>query len=132
MIRLENISLRLGEAREQFEILKNISLTFETGKLYVITGPNGGGKTSVAKVIMGIYQPASGKIYDDGEEITPLSITERAKRGIRYAFQAPPRFKGIDIGWFLRLASPLTDGIANPFSDAANRALSRRLSGAAG
>jgi Fe-S cluster assembly ATP-binding protein len=106
MIRLENISLKLGEVKEQFEILRNISLTFESGKLYVITGPNGGGKTSVAKVIMGIYQPASGKIYYDGEEITALSITERAQKGIRYAFQTPPRFKGIDIHQFLRLASP--------------------------
>ena len=106
MIELENISLRLGEGKEQSEILKRISLTFETGKLYVITGPNGGGKTSVAKVIMGIYQPDAGNIYDDGEDITALSITERSKRGIRYAFQAPPRFKGIDIGRFLRLASP--------------------------
>ena len=108
MIQLENISLRLGEAKEQFEILKNISLTFESGKLYVITGPNGGGKTSVAKVVMGIYQPSAGKIYYNGEELTTLSITERAKRGIRYAFQTPPRFKGIDINQFLRLASPET------------------------
>jgi Fe-S cluster assembly ATP-binding protein len=108
MIRLENIKLSLGVGKEQFEILKNISLTFETGKLYVITGPNGGGKTSIAKVIMGIYQPGSGRIYDDGEEITALSITERAKKGIRYAFQTPPRFKGIDIHEFLRIASPET------------------------
>lgn len=106
MIRLENISLKLGEGKEQVEILKNISLTFETGKLYVITGPNGGGKTSVAKVIMGIYQPESGKIYYDGSDITQLSITERAKKGIHYAFQTPPRFKGIDIHWLLRLAGP--------------------------
>jgi Fe-S cluster assembly ATP-binding protein len=108
MIQLENISLRRGEGPEQLAILKNISLTFENGKLYVITGPNGGGKTSVAKVMMGIYRPASGKIYDDGEDITQLSIVERAKRGIRYAFQTPPRFKGITIDRFLRLASPAT------------------------
>jgi Fe-S cluster assembly ATP-binding protein len=108
MIQLKNISLRLGEGPEQLAILTNISLTFENGKLYVITGPNGGGKTSVAKVMMGIYQPASGKVYDDGADITQLSIAERAQRGIRYAFQTPPRFKGIAIDHFLRLSSPET------------------------
>lgn len=103
MIRLEHIALNLGEGAE---ILKDVSLEFEKGKLYVITGPNGGGKTSVAKVIMGIYQPSGGRILFDGQDITGSSITERAQQGIRYAFQHPPRFKGIDIKWFLRLADP--------------------------
>ncbi len=103
MIQIKNITLNLEDGAE---ILKDISLEFEKGKLYVITGPNGGGKTSVAKVMMGIYPPSGGRIYLDGQDITNLSITERARQGIRYAFQHPPRFKGIDIKWFLRLADP--------------------------
>jgi Fe-S cluster assembly ATP-binding protein len=103
MIQLDHIFLNLGEGAE---IIKDISLDFEKGMLYVITGPNGGGKTSVAKVMMGIYPPSNGRIYLDNRDITGLSITERAQLGIRYAFQHPPRFKGIDIKWFLRLAEP--------------------------
>lgn len=103
MIQLDHITLNL---EDRTEILKNISLEFEKGKLYVITGPNGGGKTSIAKVMMGIYSPSGGRIYLDGQDITNLSITERAQQGIRYAFQHPPRFKGIDIKWLLRLADP--------------------------
>jgi Fe-S cluster assembly ATP-binding protein len=106
MITLEKISLKLGQGREETEILNEISLKFDPGKIYVITGPNGGGKTSIAKIIMGIYQPFSGKILYDGEDITGLSITERGKRGIRYAFQNPPRFKGIEIERMLKLANP--------------------------
>ena len=103
MIQLDHIYLNLGNG---VEILKDISLDFEKGKLYVITGPNGGGKTSVAKVMMGIYQPSNGRIYFEGRDVTELSITEKAQLGIRYAFQNPPRFKGIDIKWLLRMADP--------------------------
>ncbi|MCL6588748.1 MAG: ATP-binding cassette domain-containing protein [Firmicutes bacterium] len=106
MISLEHVDLRLNLGVESPEILKDISLEFEPGKLYVITGPNGGGKTSVAKVLMGIFKPTGGIVRLEGEDITGLSITERARRGIRYAFQNPPRFKGMDVGWFLRLAGP--------------------------
>ncbi|HOP74481.1 MAG TPA: ATP-binding cassette domain-containing protein [Bacillota bacterium] len=106
MLALEHIDLTLQDGSDEVRILNGISLKFEPGKLYVITGPNGGGKTSIAKVISGIYQPARGRIMLDGKEITGWSITERAKQGIRYAFQNPPRFKGIDIGWYLRLAYP--------------------------
>lgn len=106
MITLEKISLKLGQGREETEILNEISLRFDPGKIYVITGPNGGGKTSIAKIIMGIYQPFSGKILYNGEDISGLSITERGKRGIRYAFQSPPRFKGIEIERLLKLANP--------------------------
>lgn len=108
MLQLENIYLNLGDGAE---ILKGISLHFEKSKLYVITGPNGGGKTSVAKVIMGIYPPSGGRILLDGRDITGDSITARAQQGIRYAFQNPPRFKGIDIKWFLQLADPATQEI---------------------
>lgn len=106
MISLEHINLRLNLGPETPEILKDISLDFEKGKLYVITGPNGGGKTSVAKVLMGIFPPSGGVIRLEGEDITGLSISERARRGIRYGFQNPPRFKGMDVDWFLRLAGP--------------------------
>lgn len=109
MVILEKISLKLGQGREEAEILNEVSLQFEPGKIYVITGPNGGGKTSIAKIIMGIYQPCSGRILLDGEDITGLSITERGKRGIRYAFQNPPRFKGIEIERLLKLANPDVD-----------------------
>mgnify|MGYP001330992239 CR=1 FL=1 len=106
MLSIKNIGLTLGQAEDQNEILHDISLDFEPGKLYVITGPNGGGKTSIAKVIMGIYPPSAGKIYFDGSDITGLNITERSRLGIRYAFQSPPRFKGITVEKFLKLANP--------------------------
>lgn len=109
MLTLENLSLKLGEGQEQTEILQDISLNFESGKLYVITGPNGGGKTSIAKLIMGIYQPSRGKILFEGADITNMSITERGRLGIRYAFQNPPRFKGIEIERLLKLANPVVD-----------------------
>ncbi len=80
-------------------------MTLKRGKLYVITGPNGSGKSSLAKLIMGIYQPTSGQIFWQGEKITSLGITERARLGIGYAFQQPPRFKGITIGELLNLSS---------------------------
>lgn len=91
------------------EVLKNISIEFLPGRFYAITGPNGSGKTSLAKVIMGIYPPTSGKIWWQGEDITGLSITERAKRGIGYAFQQPPRFKGIRVQDLLQLAQGNSD-----------------------
>ncbi len=106
MLSLKNIELKLGQGQEETDILRDISLDFESGKLYVITGPNGGGKTSIAKLIMGIYQPSGGKIFLDGEEITNLNITDRGKLGIRYAFQNPPRFKGIEVERLLKLANP--------------------------
>lgn len=106
VLTLENIHLKLGQGLEESIILQDISINFESGKLYVITGPNGGGKTSLAKIIMGIYQPSNGRILLDGNEITELSITERGRLGIRYAFQNPPRFKGIEIERLLKLANP--------------------------
>ncbi len=105
MISLENVSLKFEEEKGIVHILNDISITFEPGKLYVITGPNGGGKTSVAKVMMGIHNPSSGKIILDDQDITSCSISERAFKGVRYAFQNPPRFKGIDVKWFLKLAN---------------------------
>ena len=86
-------------------ILRDVSLTLEEKKIYVMTGPNGGGKSSIAKAIMGIYKPSSGKILLDGTDITEMSITERARLGIGYAFQSPARFKGLRVGEFLKLAA---------------------------
>ena len=87
------------------EILKGINLTVPDGKLTVVTGPNGGGKTSLAKVIAGLYTPSEGSIIFDGRDITNLDITERAKSGIAYAFQQPVRFKGITIRDLLELSA---------------------------
>ena len=89
MLELQNISVCVESSRE---ILKNINLTIEDSKFIVITGPNGGGKSTLAKVIAGILPPSSGRILFDGKDITDASITERAKMGIGYAFQQPVRF----------------------------------------
>ena len=85
--------------------MKDISVTIPDGKLIVFTGPNGGGKTTLAKVIMGLVTPTSGQILWNGEDITALDITARAKRGISYGFQQPPRFKGITVRDLLTIAS---------------------------
>ncbi|MBR6114481.1 MAG: ATP-binding cassette domain-containing protein [Oscillospiraceae bacterium] len=87
------------------DILNHISLTIPDNKLVVFTGPNGGGKTTLAKAIMGLVEPGEGTILFDGQDITGLSITERARLGISYGFQQPPRFKGIKVKDLLGLAS---------------------------
>lgn len=106
MLRLENISVRgtSGNGKEA-EILDRVDLNIDAGKMYALTGPNGGGKTSIAKVIMGIYRPKTGRVLFGGRDITETSITERARMGIGYAFQNPPRFKGLTTGDLLRLAA---------------------------
>ncbi len=87
------------------EILKNISLKIEDGKFIAITGPNGGGKSTLAKVIAGIEKPTKGKIIYNGTDITEASITDRARMGISYAFQQPVRFKGIQVKDLIKLAA---------------------------
>ena len=84
-------------SRDNKNILKNVNLTIDNNKLIVITGPNGSGKSTLAKIIMGIENPDSGQIIFDGKDITNLSITERAKKGIGFAFQQPVRFKGLTV-----------------------------------
>ncbi|MEG1436708.1 MAG: ATP-binding cassette domain-containing protein, partial [Oscillospiraceae bacterium] len=86
------------------EIIDGLNLNIDEGKFIVITGPNGGGKSTLAKLIMGIEKPTSGQIIFNGKDITNLGITERAKLGIGYAFQHPPRFKGLTVRSLLSLA----------------------------
>ncbi|NLM51986.1 MAG: ATP-binding cassette domain-containing protein [Firmicutes bacterium] len=105
MLELKDVSVVVTEDNKKLQILKDINLQLDKKKIYVMTGPNGGGKSSIAKTIMGIYQPAAGKILLDGEDITHKSITERAQLGIGYAFQQPPRFKGIRVRELLEIAS---------------------------
>lgn len=105
MLELKNISFSVDTPEGRNDIIKDISLTVEDGKLLVLTGPNGGGKTTLAKIIMGLVTPTSGKILWNGEDVTELNITERAKKGISYGFQQPPRFKGIKVRDLLSIAS---------------------------
>ena len=100
MLELRNVSFEVDGKK----ILNNISLTMEDNRFTVITGPNGGGKSTLAKLIMGIEKPTEGEIVFDGEDITAMSIDERAKRKIGYAFQQPPRFKGMSVRKLLSLA----------------------------
>jgi len=104
MLELKNIGFSVEVPEGKKEILKNVNLLVEDG-FTAFTGPNGGGKSTLAKIISGIYQPTSGRIYLDGEDITDLSVTDRAKRGISFAFQQPVRFKGICVMDLIRLAS---------------------------
>ena len=104
MLELQNIGYAVEEGNTRKEILKNISLKIDD-RFVAITGPNGGGKSTLAKIIAGINKPTSGKILLDGEDITDLSVTERARMGISFAFQQPVRFKGVQVLDLLRLAS---------------------------
>lgn len=102
MLRLENISWSTPDG---VSVLKNLDLTVPDGKLIVITGPNGGGKTTLAKIIAGIYKQDSGRIYLNDTDITDIDITQRAKMGISFAFQQPVRFKGITVKKLIELAA---------------------------
>lgn len=102
MLELKNLSLRIENEKE---ILKDVHMEVSEGKLVVITGPNGGGKSSLAKVIAGIVTPNTGSILFEGEDITGLSISERARLGIGFAFQQPVRFKGITVHDLINLAA---------------------------
>ena len=104
MLELQNIAFQVDAEGAQHEILENVSLTLAEGKFLVITGPNGGGKSTLARIIMGIEKPTSGRILFNGQDITEMGITERAKLGIGYAFQQPPRFKGLTVRRLLSLA----------------------------
>ena len=105
MLELKHLSYTVREDGSELGILNDISLTVEDGKLVVFTGPNGGGKTTLAKSVMGLVRPTAGQILWNGRDVTDLSITERAKLGISYGFQQPPRFKGLTVRDLLTLAS---------------------------
>ena len=105
MLELKNVSYSVSDDSGTADILKDVSLAIEDRKFIVITGPNGGGKTTLAKAVMGIVPLTSGQILLDGEDITGLNVTERARRGIAFGFQQPPRFKGIRVKDLLGIAS---------------------------
>ncbi|MDR3983684.1 MAG: ATP-binding cassette domain-containing protein [Dysosmobacter sp.] len=105
MLELKHVCYAVQEGDAQLGILNDISLTISDHKLVVFTGPNGGGKTTLAKIVMGLVQPTSGQILWNGQDITGLSITERARLGISYGFQQPPRFKGLTVRRLLTIAS---------------------------
>ena len=110
MLELENISFSADSDSGEKEIIKNISLKIDES-FVVITGPNGGGKSTLAKIIAGIVTPSSGRILLDGEDITGLSVTERARRGISFAFQQPVHFKGLTVYDLIGLAAGKQIGI---------------------
>ncbi len=105
MLELIDVGVNLDGDSGKVQVLSQINLNLDKKKIYVMTGPNGGGKSSIAKVIMGIYPLASGKIVMDGIDITEKNITERARLGIGYAMQQPARFKGMKVREMLTLAS---------------------------
>ncbi len=102
MLELQNITVRAEDGKT---ILNDLSFVVQAGRFVAVTGPNGGGKSTLARVIMGIVRPQSGRVYFEGEDITDLSISDRAKRGISLAFQQPVRFKGIGVRDMLELAT---------------------------
>lgn len=105
MLQVEHLSYDVSEEGKQSEILSDINFTVEDGEMLVITGPNGGGKSTLAKILMGINKETAGRIIMNGEDITGLSINERAQAGIGFAFQQPPRFKGMTVRRLLSLAA---------------------------
>ena len=107
MLELKNITYRVQDGGVEKTILHDVNLTVDE-HFVAFTGPNGGGKSTLAKVIAGIVTPTEGKIYLDGEDITSLGITERAKKGVSYAFQQPVRFKGLTVRDLISIASGRT------------------------
>lgn len=108
MLELKNLSFEVpqqGDSKEAKRIIDNLTLTIPDDRFTVITGPNGGGKSTLAKLIMGIEKPTAGRIIFDGQDITDLSISERACLGIGYGFQQPARFKGMKVKKLLDIAA---------------------------
>ena len=105
MLELKNITYEVEENGAVRRILDGVSLTVEDRRFVVITGPNGGGKSTLTKIIMGVEKPTSGSILFDGADITGMSVTDRAKLGISFAFQQPVRFKGLEVKDLLRIAA---------------------------
>ncbi len=110
MLELKDLCFSAADEGGKVDILKHVNLCVEDGKFIVITGPNGGGKTTLAKAVMGLVQPTAGQIIWNGTDVTDLSITDRAKLGISYGFQQPPRFKGVRVSDLLNIAAGKTLG----------------------
>ncbi len=113
MLEIRNLSFSVNDDSSDKEIIQNIDLVIPDNKLIVVTGPNGGGKSTLAKLIAGIEKPTSGSIFFDGQDITNTSVTDRAKMGISFAFQQPVRFKGIQVVDLIRLATGKDISIAD-------------------
>ena len=113
MLELKELSFQVDTEGKGKEIIRNVSLTVPERKLIVITGPNGGGKSTLAKLIAGIEKPTGGRIFFGGEDITEKNVTERARMGISFAFQQPVRFKGIRVLDLIRIAAGKTLSISD-------------------
>ena len=105
MLEIKHLSYRVQDEAGAAEILRDVNLTIADKRFVVVTGPNGGGKTTLARAIMGINPATSGSIVWNGQDITALSVTERARLGISYGFQQPPRFKGMKVRDLLNIAA---------------------------
>ena len=105
MLEIKNLSFTVQDETGVNDILHDVNLTVEDNKFVVVTGPNGGGKTTLAKAVMGLVKPTAGQILWNGVDITNMSITERARLGVSYGFQQPPRFKGMKVRDLLALAA---------------------------
>ena len=105
MLEIRDLRYEVDDGDRTLGILQGISLTIPEHKFIVVTGPNGGGKTTLAKAIMGIVEPTGGQILWNGQDVTHMSITDRARLGISYGFQQPPRFKGLRVGDLLSMAA---------------------------
>lgn len=105
MLQIRGLTYEVEEAGETKRILDGLDLDIQDGKFTVITGPNGGGKSTLAKLIAGIIKPTSGSIILDGEDITEMNITDRARRGVSFAFQQPVKFKGLEVFDLLKIAA---------------------------
>lgn len=105
MLEIKDLTYQVEGEEGELDILRGVNLTIPDHRFVVITGPNGGGKTTLAKAIMGLVPATSGQILWNGQDLTGLSVSERARAGVSYAFQQPPRFKGLRIGDLLALAA---------------------------
>ena len=105
MLELKDLKFHVDDGERKLGIIDGVSLKFPEGKFIVITGPNGGGKSTLARLIMGLEKPTEGQILLDGEDITEKTVTERARMGLGYAFQQPPRFKGMTVRRLMNIAA---------------------------